>query len=194
MRVSAYDLTRCAPSWSKSDEILIQNLCICCLQSLSLGLRSRLERAMADVEEVRIELGTKPSHGDRTERQRIALRESELLAELENAKKEIEALHRRMEQIEDEKDSEAEHLEKLTNKLEQLRQQQARKIAGLQTKTEQQKLTGQQQEKLLTAAKSLIAGVRQKQIRAQKSSLGFEATVLYNSGIFSEFPSEAAGL
>ncbi|VDL99211.1 unnamed protein product [Schistocephalus solidus] len=166
MRVSAYDIARNAPSWSKSDEIIIQNLCVCCLQSLSLGLRSRLERAMADVEELRIELATQLSQGDRTERQRIASRESELLAELEGAKKEIEMLHRRMEQIEDEKDSEAEHLEKLTNKLEKLRQQQARKIAGLQTKTEQQKLAGQHQEKLLTAAKGAIAGVRQKQIRA----------------------------
>ncbi|BHF81227.1 hypothetical protein SprV_0702435700 [Sparganum proliferum] len=165
MRVSAYDLARSAPTWGKSDEILIQNLCICCLQSLALGLRSRLERAMTDIEELRIELATKLSHGDRMERQRMVSRESELLAELEGAKKEIEELHRRMEQMEDEKDSEAEHLEKLTNKLEKLRQQQARKIAGLQTKTEQQKLSGQQQEKQLTAAKGIIAGVRQKQIR-----------------------------
>ncbi len=94
-------------------------------------------------------------------------REAVLTKELETSRKENEALRQRLEDQEQEKTVEAAHLEKMAAKLERVRQQQAKKISGLQSLTERQKAVDLQKESQLNAAKDILVGSRNKQLRVR---------------------------
>lgn len=99
MQISAFDLARRAPDWGAGEEREVKELCVCCLHCLTMALRSRLGVALADLEQTRGQLFARqcPMEGGDNSREKL------MLADLENARKEIIVLHETISELENEK-------------------------------------------------------------------------------------------